>query len=761
MEQLSGVADLLSMPPEWAGDRQHERRRPVEMHDLWRVWVDAVRMLRSRAARPAMLAVAVMLSAAAGGAAFAQASDSGGTSGLTGLSGGGMPSGGPAGRTDGGKPGSGGAAGGFGGLDDLNRISEQASAGEPVTVSATLLRRTVNPGAELAVAIELTTADGWKVWPGVGQDVLPANVDELAIRTAAAVGKPTASMNPGGGLTTDRPSWVFAAGRVQWPTPSEASNPLGGEPAMVPVIAGESVAYMPVLVTTNIEPGEYTLPVTVRWQSCDADTCLPPAVKTIDLAFEVVAPGETGGLPERDEQAIAALFDEFDESVFASLREGEPEFIEFDAFGWTVTIDASGFVGLGLLLVIAAFGGFLLNFTPCVLPVIPLKVMGLAQHAGDAKRTLFLGVVMSAGVVFFWLVLGGLVAFVSGFNAISALFQVPWFTLGVGVFIAAMAVGMLGLFTIQLPQSVYMVNPSQESVPGSFLFGIMTAILSTPCTAPFMGAAAAWAAAQENKAIVLGTFTAIGVGMALPYFVLSANPKWVSKLPKAGEGSEVVKKTMGLLMLAVAAFFAGTGLSGVLTTAPDPPSKLYWWVVGGFVALAGVYVLVKTVKLAKRRRAIVAFSVLGVFFMALGAVGPVSFTAKGPIDWVYYTPERFDAARDDGDVIVLDFTAEWCLNCKALEEAVLFRERVHTRLNGPGVVPMKIDLTGSNPDGQAKLDELGRVAIPLLAVFGPERAEPVFMSDAYTVQQVLDAIDEAWGGAAVEADDIAPEEPGE
>lgn len=621
---------------------------------------------------------------------------------------------------------------------------------EPVEVSAALVRRTVNPGAELAVALTFDILDGWKVWPGAGQDVLPASVDEFAIRTDAGIGAADPSAPPATFAMTDRPAWVFAVGGVQWPETGESVNPLG-DPPMVEVIKGVSTGYIPLILAEDIAPGRYELPVTAFFQTCDDRTCLTPEARTMTVAFEVVAPGEAGTLPAQDAAEIAALFAGFDDSVFVELREGEAEIIEFDAFGLTITIDARGVVGISLLLAIAALGGALLNFTPCVLPVIPLKVMGLAKHAGDRKRTFFLGTVMSAGVVFFWLVLGGLIAFVSGFNAISALFQIPLFTLGVGVFIAAMAVGMLGVFTINLPQSVYMVNPSQESVPGSFLFGIMTAILSTPCTAPFMGAAAAWAAAQPNKTIVLATFMAIGLGMALPYFLLSANPQWVSKLPKAGEGAEVVKKTMGLLMLAVAAFFAGTGLSGVFTTAPDPPNTLYWWVVGGFVVAAGAYVIAKTVKLAKRRGPRVGFAALGVVLAFVGVAGAAQFTAKGPVDWVYYTPDRFAEAQAAGEVIVLDFTAEWCLNCKALEEAVLFRESVSTVLNGPGVTPIKIDLTGSNPDGQAKLEAMGRVAIPLLAVFEPGSATPVFLSDAYTTGQVLSAIEEAGLDAAKDA----------
>src|SRR5438093_10837506 len=152
--------------------------------------------------------------------------------------------------------------------------------------------------------------------------------------------------------------------------------------------------------------------------------------------------------------------------------------------------------------------------------------------------------------------------------------------------ICVMAVGMCGLFAVNLPAWVYRVNASQETVAGSFFFGIMAAVLSTPCTAPFMGAAAAWATTQ-SAAITLSTFAAIGLGMALPYLVLSAFPGLAKRMPRTGPASELIKQVMGLLLLAAGAYFLGTGITGGLTVPPDPPSPFYWLVLALFVAAVG------------------------------------------------------------------------------------------------------------------------------------------------------------------------------
>ena len=350
---------------------------------------------------------------------------------------------------------------------------------------------------------------------------------------------------------------------------------------------------------------------------------------------------------------------------------------------------------------------------------------------------------MSVGVVFFWMVLGGLIAGVKSFQSISQLFQYPIFTISVGVIIAVMAVGMAGFFTINLPNRFYAVQTRHDTLSGSFLFGIMTAVLSTPCTAPLMGAAAAWATTQSPGTVLI-VFASIGTGMAVPYLILSAFPKLVQNMPKTGAASEVVKQVMGLLLLAAGIYFIGSGMAGLTIQPNEPPSLVYWWFVAAAGTAAGLWLLVQTYRLTKKVAPRIIFTLVGGFITTLSVLIGLTMTAKGPIDWVYYTPARFADAVAGDKVIVLDFTAEWCLNCKTLEATVLADEDVVAQLKRPDVVPMKIDLTGENPDGQARLLEAARRTIPLLVVYD-RNGEEIFKSDAYTPSQVLDAIAEADG----------------
>jgi len=310
-----------------------------------------------------------------------------------------------------------------------------------------------------------------------------------------------------------------------------------------------------------------------------------------------------------------------------------------------------------------------------------------------------------------------------------------------------MTIGMMGAFAVGLPQWVYAINPKHDSLPGSFGFGIMTAVLATPCTAPLMGAAMAWATTQPMQTVLI-VFTAVGTGMALPYLVLSACPSLLAKMPRTGPASELIKQVMGLLLLAAAAYFVGAGLSGFMRVEVDPPSRIYWWVVVAFSAAAGVWLLIRTIAITSHAGRRVVFGGIGVLIVAVSAFIGVEQTSKGPIAWTYYTESRLAEATTRGDVVVLEFTAEWCLNCKLLEATVLHAPEVASVLNGAGVAAIKVDITGNAKAGNKKLNDSGSVTIPFLVVLAPD-GQPVFKGSEYTRQQIIDAVAAARGTANV------------
>jgi len=602
----------------------------------------------------------------------------------------------------------------------LSPAASQKDASDVVSVRTAWSVDRARPGERLALAVVLDIAAGYHLNADSGQ--LKPLVDFEPYPTRVSVSAVTE------GLTIDPPLYPPA-------------HPVTVEFTSDPLMAfdGRTIVYVPMTLGKEIPSQKVQVNVTISYQACENLVCLFPRQVVMATELPVIA---SGNAPQTVNQDLFAGY-----RLAAATGAGNS--VGFSLFGWDFAINTATGLGFLLLLFTAALGGMLLNLTPCVLPLIPIKIISLSNAVQDQTRCLVLGVAMFLGVLFFWLILGAAIALVSGFTATSQLFQYPLFTIVIGFIIAVMAIGMCGLFSIRLPSFVYLLNPKQETLGGSFGLGILTAVLSTPCTAPFMGAAAAWAATQ-HPFTTLSVFAAIGIGMALPYMLLSAFPDQICKMPRTGPASVLVKQVMGLFMLAAAAYFIGTGVSALLMTPPSPPGKGYWWAVMGFIALGGLWLAYRTIRIASKNFQRLLFVSLGVMLFAGSLYGGMRLTDRGPIDWIYYTPQRMQQAIDRRKIVVMVFSAEWCLNCKALEQSVLTSAPVVEQFTGGDVAPIKVDITGNNPQGKAKLQEIGHLTIPLLVVYSPAGKE-VFRSDFYTVEQILAAVDKARAEGGVAA----------
>jgi thiol:disulfide interchange protein DsbD len=159
-------------------------------------------------------------------------------------------------------------------------------------------------------------------------------------------------------------------------------------------------------------------------------------------------------------------------------------------------------------------------------------------------------------------------------------------------------------------------------------------------------------------------------------------------------------------------------------------------------AAAGAWTGLRAVRLSSGKRAKAIWAALGAAIVALCLYGAVRLTDTGPIAWAAFTPERLDRAFKEHKTVVMIFTAEWCLNCKALEQSVWGNPELVKLVSGPSVVPIKVDLTGNNPAGRKMLQEGGSLTIPLLLIYKPD-GQPVLRSDFYTATQVVEAIRES------------------
>ncbi len=614
-------------------------------------------------------------------------------------------------------------------FDQFDQFGQDMADDRKVTPSVVLSSETVAPGGRAAIAVILDHKPGWHVHINTPPE-LP---DFVPIATELADLEVTGAQ----------------VGPIQWPEIHIIKVSFTGPTIDYPVFEGRARIFIPLKIPDDAS-GEVRVKFELVYQACDDMMCEPPEFIPYEVSFKVDA---NAG------QTWDSEFDEMDRSVFDQPWAGGGGHVGEepgpDSESSSEGSSFFGFVvprGLLALAFFGAIGGLVLNLTPCVLPVIPLKVMALSQHSGSKGRTLVLGLWMAIGVFAFWFGIGLPVAFLTSVTDPSQIFGIWWVTLGIGVLIAVMGVGIMGLFEFKLPDKVYALNPKANTAKGSFLFGIMTAVLGLPCFGFIAGGLLAGAATMPAIDI-LTVFGSIGFGMAAPYLVLAAKPEWVEFIPRTGPASELVKQVMGLLLFAAAAFFLGSGIMAIIKADPVRAAQLpvwakvaQWWGVALFATAAGGWLAWRTCRISPHALNRVVFLVIGVVLSGTAVAFAYGQTDKAMHDiWVPYTDEVLAGALADGNVVVIDFTADWCLNCQVLKATVLDREPVHGLLSSSAVVPLIADLTSRRAPGWEKLRDLGQTGIPLLVIYGPGFDEP-WMSNGYTPGQVADAIERAAGG---------------
>ena len=600
----------------------------------------------------------------------------------------------------------------------LLAIIGPAAAAQPdeyLRLSARTDRDAVAPGSPAVIAVTFEFAEGHHAWPN--QPEVPEALKDAFTPIPTEI-KVNAVLPAGVRVLTDRIAWPaiheedFFGSRVKFYTGSEA-------------------AFVPVEIGAGVAAGVISIPITVSYQVCNDSQCYMPEETTLTAELRIDSAGSAA-------LGTDGVFADYVPVIDAQPGSGAGK----PAIGSAASESAIGKIAAAVFF--AALGGFLLNLTPCVLPVIPLKVMALTKHAETPAKTMLLTLWMASGVVAFWAAASTPLML---FNVDpSRIFGVWWVTLGLGALILIMAIGLFGVFQITLPTAVYKVNPRLDSTWGSFIFGVMTAVLGLPCFGFVVGALIPLLAGQP-RIFVLIVFIAIGVGMAVPYVVLAMFPKLMSKMPKAGPTGELVKQVMALLLVAASMFFIGTGVSALLKSDPVKAALLpvwvkswHWWAIALGASAAGVWLTLRTFQISKKPVPRVVFAIVGAILSIPAILFAINRTDEIINDyWEPYSDELFAEARAQGKIVVIDFTADWCLICQSLKAGVLDPDPVGSMLKGDDVVPLIADLTSKSAPGWKKLEDLGRTGIPTLAIFRPGEDQP-WLANTYTQRMVLDAM---------------------
>ena len=288
-------------------------------------------------------------------------------------------------------------------------------------------------------------------------------------------------------------------------------------------------------VRVSDEEFEGALPVVARltFQACDDRSCLPPETLTQRLELTLAAGGAT-----IDDPAFGATAG--DRGATPAPR-GPP----------------AGGLRFGWMLLLAALGGLILNTMPCVLPVLSLKLFGLVKSAGEGRRPVVFGsLATAAGIVLsFWLLAAAAIAARSAGQAVGwgVQFQEPIFVALLTLIVLLFCLNLWGLFEIPLPARLanWADAGGRQGLPGHLASGLFATLMATPCSAPFLGTALGFALGQPATT-VFAAFTAIAVGMALPYLALAAFPGALRLVPRPGPWMDRLKTVMGFLLAAAA-----------------------------------------------------------------------------------------------------------------------------------------------------------------------------------------------------------------
>ncbi|MFW6133421.1 MAG: cytochrome c biogenesis protein CcdA [Planctomycetota bacterium] len=605
-------------------------------------------------------------------------------------------------------------------------------AGGTVRMTARLVPEYVRivPGQRFHVAVGLQIADGWGYYsptPGDAQGVTPQPA-EISVSAD--------------GLQVHRALWP----------PDE---PYGDG---TQVYKDRAVLYVPLTVPPDAESGPRTVRVTMGGQVCK-EVCIllrgPHAVTPeaeVEVAETVSAnpdwaddPRIVGGLatarPVGGEAPAAA--DEPDDGA-------EPAEENAAALGPLPKVAPPDYA-LGVALAGAVLAGLILNVMPCVLPIIPLRIYTLVNLAGQRRRRFVtLGLAFAAGIVLFFVgvaVANGVLKLAAG-RALnwSEHWQFPLVRAGLGLLVVALAANLLGAFDIIVPSGIASAEGSAQrrGHAGATGMGLMMAILATPCSAAFVIGILGWA---QGQALWLGTVAILlmGVGMAAPHALLTAFPKLLDKLPRPGRWMEILKQSMGFILLPLALWLLWTLRTvprgyGLWVSVYAALLAIGLWIAGRWVRPDGPALRKWGVRLA-----VAGVLVAAGYWMLAPPAQDASSTTVQPTrqagsgdDGGAATAGRIAAARDAGKAVVVKFTADWCLECAVVDRRVYQDAEVKARLASDDVVYLVGDVTNRGAPASDLLERIGG-APPLTAVF-PPAGDPIYLPGGIAKQDLLDAL---------------------
>ena len=531
-------------------------------------------------------------------------------------------------------------------------------------------------------------------------------------------------------------------GEPKWPEPiKEYSEALDLENL---VFKGHFQITLPI-ENVDADYDSLTTQATFHYQACDNSICLAPSQVTFGV-------GPVGFNKKRASRDDAGNMHGSATSTDANGNANGNAINAPSAAGNAT----EGAAGTFILLLSALFGGLILNLMPCVLPVLSLKLFSLIKQAGESrKRLLVLGTSTTLGILASFWALAGIVAAVKagGGNAGWGMqFQSAGFIAFMVVILSAFAMSFFGVFEIWLPGSATTKMDKagrKQGFWGAFFTGALLVLLSTPCSAPFLGTAMGFAFTASTPVLFL-FFTAAGVGLALPYMLVSTFPKILKVFPKPGAWMVTLQKIMGVLLLGTVVWLLWVvheqaGNVGVGIFAAISLLSIAMSFAIGNIAPPGVAFFREVLSVSG---AVVILAVIWFAFASPKFEAEVDAIFKARSvqlvtedGWYRYTPEIIEELAKSGRTVFIDATADWCLTCKANEAAVLNREDFKRAMDSLNVARVKADWTRETPEVTALLRSMGKSGVPAYAIYpAGDASKQIVLPELLTTSAIVEKI---------------------
>ena len=531
-------------------------------------------------------------------------------------------------------------------------------------------------------------------------------------------------------------------GEPKWPEPiKEYSEALDLENL---VFKGHFQITLPI-ENVDADYDSLTTQATFHYQACDNSICLAPSQVTFGV-------GPVGFNKKRASRDDAGNMHGSATSTDANGNANGNAINAPSAAGNAT----EGAAGTFILLLSALFGGLILNLMPCVLPVLSLKLFSLIKQAGESrKRLLVLGTSTTLGILASFWALAGIVAAVKagGGNAGWGMqFQSAGFIAFMVVILSAFAMSFFGVFEIWLPGSATTKMDKagrKQGFWGAFFTGALLVLLSTPCSAPFLGTAMGFAFTASTPVLFL-FFTAAGVGLALPYMLVSTFPKILKVFPKPGAWMVTLQKIMGVLLLGTVVWLLWVvheqaGNVGVGIFAAISLLSIAMSFAIGNIAPPGVAFSREVLSVGG---AVVILTVIWFAFASPKFEAEVDAIFKARSvqlvtedGWYRYTPELIEELAKSGRTVFIDATADWCLTCKANEAAVLNRDDFKHAMDSLNVARVKADWTRETPEVTALLRSMGKSGVPAYAIYpAGDASKQIVLPELLTTSAIVEKI---------------------